>query len=264
MSTNASGKTRIVYIIPIRGNNPYRKKNLKVVLEWILTVKDFLDDNYGVSLDICVIEQDHEPRIRIQNDKVTHYFLNNPGTFNKGWGFNVVVKQLPNYQYYGFADADIVVPEISVFCEQLVQHCVVVPQKVFRPFGDRLDTNLVDVSIINHPDDLVKMLSTMQPKLTRHDGLSFASNMIFMNKETYDQIGGWEESFRGWGRYDDFITYKLSFLCQLNEVYSPNPAIHLWHPVTLDYSLSSDNVLLYDKYLACNRDDLLKVVEKNR
>lgn len=257
-------KPKILYVIPFRGKNLYRKKNLKIVLQWTIKVKEYLSDNYGIIMDIFVVEQDREPHDQTPKDRLTHLFLVNNGIFNKGWGFNTVVKQLPTYQYYGFADADIIIPNIDTFCDQIADHCVVNPKKAFRPFNDRLDATLSDCALINTLDDLIINFPVIKGKLQKHGGLSFASNMIFMSKETYDSIGGWDEIFRGWGRYDDFITHKLSFICQCNGIYSPIEAVHLWHPVTLDYSLNSENVHLYDKYIKYSKNDLLKLIDVNR
>lgn len=257
-------EVKILYVIPFRGKNLYRKKNLKIVLQWIIKAKEYLFNNYKITMDICVVEQDREPYDQTPKDRLTYLFLVNNGVFNKGWSFNTVVKQLPTYRYYGFADADIIVPNIETFCDQIVDHCVTNPKKAFRPFNDRLDITLSDCALINTIDDLMINFPVIKSKLQKHEGLSFASNMIFMSKETYDLIGGWDETFRGWGRYDDFITHKLSFICQCNGIYSSIEAVHLWHPITLDYSLNPENVHLYDKYIKYSKNDVLKLIDANR
>jgi len=257
-------KTKILYIIPFRGKNLYRKKNLKITIQWILTAKEFLKENYDVQLDLLVVEQDREPFDQMPKEKLSHLFLINNGMFNKGWSYNVVVAQQPNYDYYGFCDADILIPQMEALCDQIVEHTVINPKKAFRPFADRLDTSMVDASTLNNYQDVVNKIPEMRSKLTKHGGLSFASNMIFINKETYGKIGGWDEIFRGWGRFDDFITHKLSFICQCNPICSPLEAVHLWHPITLDYSLNQENVHLYDKYIKYSKTDLLKLIESNR
>jgi len=264
VQTVATDKPNILYIIPFRGKNLYRKKNLKIVLQWIIIAKDYLKENYDVNMDIFVVEQDREPYDQMPMDKISHTFLTNNGVFNKGWGFNVVVKQSPTYQYYGFGDADIICPNIDVFCDQIVEYTIVNPKKAFRPFKDRLDISMTDCQLINSFADLSKNYPTIKSKLQKHGGLSFASNMIFMSKETFNKIGGWDEAFRGWGRYDDFVTHKLSFICQCNGIYSSNDAVHLIHPITIDYSLNPENVHLYDKYTKYSKNDLLKLIEINR
>lgn len=252
--------SKILYVIPFKGSNIYRKNNLKTVLTWIKKVKSYLFDNYHITLDICVIEQGSEPWEHLPKDDLIHIFINNTGTFNKGWSFNVAVKHLPNYQYYGFADADIVVPEIDKFCEYVVECSVVDPKVAFRPFKDRFDTTTTQSSMIHTYTDI----DESQLTLTKHGGLSFASNMIFMSSKTYEEIGGWDEIFRGWGRYDDFITHKLSLICHCNNVLSNQNAIHLWHPVTMDFSLSQHNVDTYNLMIKYTPTQLLESISNGR
>jgi len=256
-------KPKILYIIPYRGKNLYRKKNLKIVLEWISLVREYLRDNYDIPLDIYVVEQDKEPNEHGPHDGYNYKFLNNSGTFNKGWCFNVIVKENPDYDYYCFGDADIVCPDIETFCEVIIDHTIVFPKPAFRPFTDRLDTLNNDRQLFSSFCDLIKIYTSIKTKLQKHGGLSFASNMIFLSKQTFDTIGGWDEIFKGWGRYDDFITFKLSAICGCNNMLSSDVAVHLWHPTTIDYSLNAENVYLYDKYIKLNRDDLIKMVENN-
>ena len=262
--SNEISRPKILYIVPFRGKNNYRKKNIKIVLQWLNNVKESLMENYNVTFDICVIEQDREPYDQLVKENIDYKFVSNPGLFSKGWAFNVVVKQHPEYQYYCFADADIIVPDIDFFTLQIIEHCIVNPKSAFRPFTDRLDIEMTHCQTITDYDALERAYPTIKSELTRHDGLSFATNMIFMSKETYDLIGGWDEMFRGWGRYDDFISHKLMMIAQCTGCYSPTEAVHLWHPVTLDFSLNQDNVRLYDKYIKYDKPDLLSLIDNNR
>lgn len=256
---------RILYIIPFRGKNLYRKKNLKIVIQWIKLVQKYLNDKYDILMDLIIVEQDREPFDQTPKEGLTHIFLKNTGMFNKGWGFNVAVKQYPSYHYYGFGDADIIIPDIEKLCDFIASSTIITPQKAFRPFTDRFNTLLSDCATINSFDELVRVFPITKPKLAKHGGLSFASNMIFMSRETYEQIGGWDEVFKGWGRFDDFITHKLTFVCQCTGFCAQLDAIHLWHPITLDYSLASspENIQLYDKYIKYSKNDLLKLIETN-
>ena len=64
-------------------------------------------ENYTVTFDIFVIEQDREPYDQLIKENIDYKFVSNSGLFNKGWAFNVAVKMHPDYQYYCFADADV-------------------------------------------------------------------------------------------------------------------------------------------------------------
>jgi hypothetical protein len=257
-------RPKMLYVIPFRGKNLYRKKNLLITIQWFKNVKKYLLQNYELEIDLCVIEQDREPCGIVPKEDIESIFVVNDGTFNQGWSYNVVVKQKPNYQYYIFSNADIIVPDYETFCDQLTDHCVVNPKPAFRPFNDRLNFSMSDCQTINTCDDAIKTYHNIRAKLLKHEGLSFASNMIVMSSEIYEQIGGWDEMFRGWGRFDDFITHKLTFLCQCQAIYSPVVAVHLWHPITNEYILGPDNVKLYEKYIKYSKVDLLNLIENNR
>lgn len=257
----------ILMVIPFRGKNMYRKKNLDIVLQWLNVVKKYALDNYRVTIDLSVVEQDHQSCFETSKyDFVNHLFLINQGTFNKGWSFNVVVNQNPNYQYYGFCDADIIIYDIEAMVDQLVQMTFIEPQKTFRLFTQRLDLTINDMMTITSFETLCQQLPAILPNLSKHQGLGFASNMIFVNKQTFEQIGGWDEIFRGWGRYDDFFAYKLSIISQVKPICCPLDAVHLWHPVTLEFSLafSPDNVENYNKLIQLDKNDLINLINKNR
>lgn len=256
-------RPKILYIIPFRARNIYRKKNIKIVLQWIQLVKKSLNDNFGITLDIHIVEQDTESYDQLPKENVSHTILHNSSMFNKGWSFNVIVKQHPDYTYYGFSDGDIIVPDVDYFCESLVENTTISPKQAFRPFTNRMDTSVSDCASINSYEDIVSQYPSIKTKLSKHGGLSFASNMIFISKDTLNTIGGWDESFRGWGRFDDFITHKLAFLCQIQGVYGTYDAVHLWHPITIDYSMNPENITLYDKYTKYGKSELLNHIETN-
>lgn len=256
-------KPNILYIIPIRNKNSYRSRNFNIVLQWINDVRETMKKNFDVIIDISVIEQDNTSKINTPQNVQHVDFICNLGTFNKGWSFNVVVKKYPTYDYYIFADADIIIPNIEALCESMVDHMIINPVDVFRPFTNRLDTTLTDSQMLNSWIDIHNNYQQFTNKLCKHGGLSFASNMIIISKKLFDMIGGWEETFRGWGRYDDFVTHKLSFIGQCNTLLVPLDAIHLFHPISMDYSLNNENIRLYDMYIKYSKNELLQLIDSN-
>lgn len=251
--------TKLLYVIAYRARNIYRKKNLHYVLEWIKSVKKQIDQKKLV-LDILIVDQESTQPIEPPSTEFHIIQLINVGLFNKGWGFNVAVKQYPSYDYYAFADADIIIPDVPMLCGELIEHCVNDPKPAFRPFNDRMDTETMTMQQCTGLDHLLKQHLDDKLKLTKHLGLSFAANLIVMTRKIFEEIGGWDESFRGWGRYDDFLAHKLAIISQCSTILSPTPAIHLWHPITLDFSLNRENIQLYDKYITYSRDDLVQLI----
>jgi len=254
----------ILYIVSYRARNKYRKANFKYTMEWLNNVQKYLNDSNKVTFDIFVVEQDAEQKVDTKlYPNVDLLFLENAGLFNKGWSFNCVVKKLSDYDYYAFADADIIVPNITDFCNEVIKYCSGDPVDVFRPFKDRLNTVLGDLESCNNVDEIIEKYGNNSLNLTKHIGLPFAGNMIFVSRQLYNKIGGWDEEFRGWGRYDDFFTYKLLKIGGCKEIMSPLSAIHLWHPITLDFSLRQENISLYDKYMKYTDEELSTLIEEN-
>ena len=68
-------KPNLLCVIPFRGKNLYRKKNIKLVLQWLVLAKDYLKSNYEINMDLCVVEQDRESYDQLPKDQVTHLFF---------------------------------------------------------------------------------------------------------------------------------------------------------------------------------------------
>jgi hypothetical protein len=255
----------ILYIVSFRAKNLYRKKNIKIVLQWLNIVQKYLFENYAINLDICIVEQDREQWDLLPKNNVKYIFLQNKGCFNKGWSFNVAVNTYPEYNYYIFADADIIIPAIDALCDGIAEYTIVSPKMAFRPFTDRLNTTNGDCVTINTFDEFIPLISAIKNNLQRHLGLSFASNIICISKDTFTNIGGWDEIFIGWGRFDDFLGHKLEIISDCPKLYIPIDAIHLWHPITLDFSLasSSDNIHYYNIYIKYSKNELIQMITQN-
>jgi len=95
----------------------------------------YLKENYDISMDIFIVEQDREPYDQMPKENLTHLFIQNPVLSTKGV-FQCFVKQQSSYQYYGFADADIIIPAVDSFCDQIAEHTVIKPRSI-QTFTDR-------------------------------------------------------------------------------------------------------------------------------
>ncbi len=254
----------ILYIITYRECNHYRRKNLSYIYDWIKFVKTKLENTKQIIFDILVVDQNISENNKITNNYEDKYlFLYNKSVFNKGWSFNCAVNKYPNYTYYAFADADMLIPDIESFCKEIIEHCYENPKKSFRPFNSRFDTTLLDMQKHNNLNDIILSFDAKTIHLTEHKGLSLASNIIFICNEIYNEVGGWDEQFRGWGRYDDFLGYKLIRISECETILSPLKAIHLWHPITLDFSLKQETINLYDKFIKYTHEQLVELIKTN-
>ena len=281
--------TNILYIIGYRGSNPARIKNLKLTLQWLKKIKNKLTDpsNRGESphsppfsaklfpkelsnlvtpviFDIVVVEQDSHPQMKMDSDLIKTIFIYNEGVFNKCWGFNVAVKQYPEYDYYIFADNDLIFPDIDGFCHYIHDYCLINPKPAFRLFDECLDTSFDTLKSCRKVEEILSRYENKTLKFNKRIGLTLAGGMIAISRSIYEKIAGWDERFEGWGRHDDFMTLKLFKIAQCEQIICPLVVIHLWHPITYDFNLKNEIVILYDQYSNLSNDNLQKISEENR
>ena len=257
-------KMKLLYIIPHRNCNPSRQKNITMALNWLtLAKKKFTEEKSQIIFDVAVVEQASEPDFNGKQWGIKEIYLFNPGVFNKGWAFNVVVKQYPDYDYYIFADGDIIYPDIESFYQQITLLCQTQPQPAFRLFKECLDTNPTDLLNCNDVGSLIDLYNNGKLTLVKRYGLTFAGGTIAISRATYDKIGGWDEQFEGWGRHDDFMTLKLFKLGHCEKIIAPLSGIHLWHPIMPDFSLKQPTILLYNEVSKYSVEQLTDLIEKN-
>ena len=251
--------TSLLYIIPYRCADQFRAKNLNIVLQWAKSVKTmFFSLNQKIVFDILVIEQSEKQSIKNLVD-INHIFIYNKGAFNKAWAFNVAVKQNPDYDYYIFADADIIILDVKGLCSQIIAFCVTTPQPAFRLFNDCLATDMLTLSDCQDFNDLM----AKQPlKLVRRGSITFAGGNIAISRQTYDKIGGWDEQFEGWGREDNFMTIKLQSIGECKKIICNLPSIHLWHPVLV--KLNKTTIDLYAQLSTYTNDQLLELIVRTK
>jgi len=170
----------------------------------------------------------------------------------------VAVKRYPNYNYYLFADADVIFPRIDEYCQCLIQNCVDNPIKTFRAFNECYDTKMSEMEQCLTCDEIIEKYDKGQLNLTKRNGTTFAGGHFVLSRETYEKIGGWDEQFTGWGREDDFMTHKILIIGHCLLIYSPLKAIHLWHPIKTGLQPKTDE--LYMKMVSYQRDELQKLV----
>lgn len=263
----------ILCVIPYRFQNVQRDQNIKMTLNWLLDVKKRLE--LSIVLDLMVVEQDTTRRLNDLPTDVSYLFIENSGLFNKGWAFNVAIKDgvlkqsqknkntyivldsdplkekfpyspkyIP-YSYFLLADGDVVFPDTDAYCEQLISCCLRTPKSAFRLFDECFDTVENDIKQCSSVFDVINLYHLKNLKLKLRYGTTFAGGHIAISKSTFDKIGGCDEQFEGWGREDDFLTHKLVKIASCKNWNAPLKAIHLWHPI--GGSLQQKTIDLYDK-----------------
>ena len=154
---------------------------------------------------IMVVEQDSAPRLRDRLSPLAdHYlFVENPGPYNRGWGFNVGVAQSPGKdRVVCLVDADLVVPEdfLSTGLAQVTKdHRAVLPYTEILYLDARSSRKL-----------LKRQEEAESWGGSALGGKTFTSSQggcVFVDREFYRDIGGFDERFRGWG-YEDREFYR--------------------------------------------------------
>ena len=232
---------KIAYIIGHRSSDEYRVKNLILVTEWLLKVKEKLQN---IQLDIIVVEQNTTPTVdKILNPQVNYILAYNSGFYNRGWGFNVAFRKF-EADYYFFADNDIVMSikdAISIFTSCFEYEAVNPYKNIF----DTLETIHTPNNILNTFYNGKDIEDTyIKGKRSR---ICFSGGIVGLSKQSMHIVSGWDERFRGRGYEDYAMTSKMKlFLNSSMYTYSFN-AIHLYHPSETNTS-RIDNEKLNHEY----------------
>lgn len=217
----------ISVIIPFFDKSFYRKRNILAV------VNNFVS-NYP-EFEIIIAEQlsdsTYIKNILIQKYPcIKHIQIKvNSDWFNKAYIINQVVKNYATYDIIMMSDADCILPKIDnmIFKNELIKH------SVYFPFSK--------VNFLNeaHTRRYVKGHTFIQaaPKqdlfINRYTGL-----INVFNKSTFNNVGGYDEEFEGWGGEDDAFINKCNRLVSPIKRCTDNvELLHLYHPKTnnIDY-----------------------------
>lgn len=246
---------KIAYIIGHRNStDPNRTRNLQLVLNWLINLKEILLKN-NISLKIIVIEQDDSPKIKnIDNEKITHIFVYNPGFYNRGWAFNVGYK-LIDADYYFFGDNDIILKNecmLHVLTKCFKYDAVNPYSKIYDTTNEYVESNSFDPCIY---DPMCENLFDER----RHT--CFAGGIVGLSGKSVHIVKGWDERFRGRGWEDYAFTAKLKlFLCKLHTF--KFFAIHLWHEKELGI-IKEKNSKLNKEYQSYDVKNYIKQIENS-
>lgn len=238
-------------IISYRESDDKRKRNLICVLNYLSWLMS------GNS-EIILVEQDKISKVNWltgikKNEYIKHIFVENPGTFNKGWGYNIGVKISKNNTII-FNDTDVIVKldTYKYALNLLKKYDIVNPYKDII-FLDEKDTK----NFINYNCNYNNL-----PFYNKKEAYVISGGIFLMKKESYLDIKGFDEDCYGYGHEDDIFDFKIRKLkipyIQINDV-----SVHLYHD-KLDqnyYNLISTNKKLLDIYLNMTIDELKNKIE---
>lgn len=213
-------------IIGIRHNpeNPERIENLRFMLHWI-------DYYYGDLFDVLLVEQDSEERINTcelgVKSYVRHIFIFNPEDYNRGWGYNVAVRNhCEKTKVVALMDTDVLTGQS--FLRDIID-ChgkldVVSPyQNIYYSDKQEAETIKRKMSLLHLTDD-----SKIKNPVT------VAGGIVIWKRSSYMAIKGFEQ-YTGYGAEDRAMDVSIFNLMNHDTIrLSPATYVHLFHEVDKD------------------------------
>lgn len=202
-----ASKFKSSYIICYSATSEYRTRNLNVLIKYIR--KNFSN------VEIIVAEQGSTKSTISDIDQ--HVFIESTGIFRKSELLNKAV-MASNSEILILSDNDIIL-DVRSYDDMLKD---LQEFQAVNPYYKVLDLPLdVTDRFIETLDRIDDSRGTPRPSIV------FAGGVFGIRRKDFCRIGGFDESFVGWGGEDDALTHKIYSLCTnktLNYV-----SYHLWH-----------------------------------
>lgn len=235
--------------------NTFRRRNLAASITHNLEVFP--------EADICIGEQNCSEWFKAQKFPVRHVFIDDAGPFKKTPLLNKCVSGNPGYKAYIMVDADVIITaEVVKFIKENYDKASLV-----FPYGNAIYMTEVDTRRLIAHQNLLPGNKDHGVVIDRQTGLC---NVFTW--DTYQKVGGFDESFTDWGAEDDAFVVKCKRLVGPIKRNRDESAIayHMFHPIvnTTDYLKHSPVYLKNRVRCACIRrmsdEDLHAYVSKER
>jgi hypothetical protein len=237
-------------IISYKENDEYRKINLKKLLNYL---SQALDD----STEIILVEQDENSKLNWlseieKHNEINHIFLKNMGIFNKGWGYNVGVKEARgNCLIFHDSDIFIKLDSYSTSLELLNKFDVINPYK--------------SISSLNKKNSDLFIPNEYKYVFIKNDNIDemppISGGIFMIKKKNFLNLKGFDENCFGWGYEDSIFDTKIRKM-ELSIYLCDDTAVHLYHKNITEhsndiyYSFQIRNKDIYNKYLNMSKEEL--------
>lgn len=195
------------YIICHSATSEYRTRNLNVLIK-------YLRKNFS-NVEIIVAEQGATKSTIDNIDQ--HVFIESTGIFRKSELINKAV--IASHSEILILNDNDIILDIRAYEDMLKD---LEEFQAVNPYSKVIDLPL-DVT-----DRFIDTLDRIDySRGTSRTSIVFAGGVIGIRRRDFCRIGGFDESFVGWGGEDDALTHKIYSLCTnktLNYV-----SYHLWH-----------------------------------
>jgi len=203
-----------------RSDLDIREANLRAVLRWLSHIP---------SIEVVLVEQDCAPRVKAQTlpANCKYYFARNRGAFNKAWGLNVGFKQSSG-TVIALGDADLITDAATLMlCYGKCQS----EFEAMKPYDRLIDLTREESQPVLDGACSIAANRNGQPRNREaiREFVCFCGGLFLIRRDDYEELGGFDERFLGWGGEDDAMTAKLSRLAKRRGVVRNRTAYHLWH-----------------------------------
>lgn len=197
-----------------------RLDNLNFLLEWI-------DYHYDDMFDVLLVEQGTEKKLSdsiIKKYSFLRYeFLYNPKEYNRGWGYNVAVKEFcSDSDVVGLLDTDVLTG--SNFVAE-VRDCLLGKYDVVSPYQNVYYTDEAEAKKIISS----KSLSHLKDPAKIKNPVTITGGVVLFRKSTYMELKGFEQ-YIGYGCEDRALDVMLLSLVEKERIkISQYSYVHLFH-----------------------------------
>lgn len=236
-----------------------RAVNLHAVLRWLSGMPD---------IEVVLVEQDRRPQLTPASlsPNCTYCFVHNEGPFNKAWGLNVGFRNSSG-SVVGFGDADMVMDAAALMdCYARCHN----EFEAMKPYDRHVDLTPEESEHVRNGNWTANPDRHGLPRNREGVGefVCFCGGLFLIRRDAYEEVGGFDEQFLGWGGEDDAMSSKLSRLGKHSASVSNQVACHLWHErsiaVRYFHPHYQQNVARVNWYTTCDDQSLMRICQQDR
>jgi len=234
-------------IIGHKSSDPYRDRNLHYVIEYYL--------DKAPECNVIIVEQHTDTDVSKYGERVKYIKIDtgNDELYSRSAGYNAGM-EISDKELVLLVDNDcIVVPPVMNNIKSLMgKHRALLPYNFCNDLSEKETLQLVDTSVAS--------------KGTIRGGKNVCyGGSMFVYRDAFYEIGGYDEGFMGWGAEDTAFQHKLVTLVGLGRISGEYPMFHMYHPIasSIDWRRSEGyrkNRNLLDNIKAMTKSNLLEYI----
>lgn len=211
---------RVTFIIPLRVDSKERERNLDIVIEMLVKIKN---------ADILILEGDQHSCYSLKKEypQVKYHFVSDfDPIFHRTKYLNWLFKQAEG-SVVGVWDTDVVMPEEQI--NEAIQLIRNGKAMMSFPYDGRFYLLSPDKSHLFEKERFYTNLYREMKDIPLGLGAHSVGGAFLVNRKVYLQAGGENEHFYGWGQEDAERVKRMEIL-DLPVSRVQGPLFHLYHP----------------------------------